>query len=60
MTTQDKVYDYRNVGKGKHLMARITNIPEWKVIDYIHKDSMVLDSYGGKMSFRIEWAKKLW
>tara|TARA_R100001443_G_scaffold35065_1_gene48838 strand:- start:1768 stop:5166 length:3399 start_codon:yes stop_codon:yes gene_type:complete len=58
MTTQDKVYDYRNVGKGKHLMARITNIPEWKVIDYIHKDSMVLDSYGGKMSFRIEWARK--
>ena len=58
MTTQDKVYDYRNVGKGKHLMARITNVPEWKVIDYIYKDPAVLDSYGGKMSFRIEWARK--
>ena len=43
------------MGKGKHLMMRATNIPEWKVKDYIVKDERVLENYVEKMGFRIEW-----
>ena len=44
-------------GKGKHLMMRATNIPEWKVKDFIIKDERVLENYLEKMGFRIEWAR---
>lgn len=45
------------MGKGKHLMMRATNIPEWKVKDYIVKDERVLENYVEKMGFRIEWSR---
>lgn len=44
-------------GKGKHLMMRATNIPEWKVKDYIIRDDRVIENYLDKMGFRIEWAR---
>jgi len=44
-------------GKGKHLMIRATNIPEWKVKDFIIRDERVLENYMEKMGFRIEWAR---
>lgn len=44
-------------GKGKHLMIRATNIPEWKVKDFIIRDDRVIENYLDKMGFRIEWAR---
>ena len=46
------------VGKGKHIMMRTTNIPEWKVKDFIVKDLGVLSQYAKNMGFRIEYARK--
>lgn len=46
------------VGKGKHIMMRTTNIPEWKVKDFIIKDLGVLSQYAKNMGFRIEYARK--
>lgn len=45
------------MGKGKHLMIRATNIPEWKVKDFIIRDDRVIENYLDKMGFRIEWAR---
>ena len=44
-------------GKGKHLMRRALDIPEYKVKDYIVRDSRVLQNYASKMGFRIEWGR---
>ena len=46
------------VGKGKHIMMRTTNIPEWKVKDFIVKDLSILSQYAKNMGFRIEYARK--
>jgi len=55
----DDAYDYgTGIGKGKHLMMRVTNIPEYKVINFIVKDPKVMTEYSKKMGFRIEFAKK--
>ena len=43
-------------GKGKHLMRRALDIPEWKIKNYIVRDVRVVQNYANKMGFRIEWA----
>jgi len=43
-------------GKGKHLMRRALDIPEWKIKNYIVRDPRVVQNYANKMGFRIEWA----
>lgn len=43
-------------GKGKHLMRRALDIPEWKIKNYIVRDPRVIQNYANKMGFRIEWA----
>lgn len=59
MERGDDAYDYgTGIGKGKHLMMRVTNIPEWKVINFIVKDPKVMTEYAKKMGFRIEFAKR--
>jgi len=46
------------VGKAKHIMARTTNIPEYKVRDFMIKDQSVFTKYAEMMAFRIEYARK--
>jgi len=59
MERGDDAYEYgTGIGKGKHLMMRVTNIPEYKVINFIVKDPKVMTEYAKKMGFRIEFAKK--
>lgn len=59
MERGDDAYEYgTGIGKGKHLMMRVTNIPEHKVINFIVKDPKVMTEYAKKMGFRIEFAKK--
>ena len=48
----------KGIGKGKHLLMRLTNIPEWKVKDYLILEAEVLTDYAKKMGFRIEWARR--
>ena len=43
-------------GKGKHLMRRALDIPEWKIKNYIVRDPRIVQNYANKMGFRIEWA----
>ena len=57
----DDPYGYNTpmgVGKSKHIMMRATNIPEWKVKDFIIKDPAILTQYAKMMGFRIEYARK--
>ena len=55
----DDAYDYgTGIGKGKHLMMRVTNIPEHKVMKFIVKDPRVMTEYAKKMGFRIEFSRK--
>lgn len=57
----DDPYGYSTpmgVGKAKHIMMRATNIPEWKVIDFIVKDPAIMSQYAKMMGFRIEYARK--
>ena len=55
----DDAYEYgTGIGKGKHLMMRVTNIPEHKVMKFIVKDPRVMTEYAKKMGFRIEFARK--
>lgn len=44
-------------GKGKHLMRRALDIPEYKIKDYMVRDSRVIQNYANKMGFRLEWAR---
>ncbi len=46
------------VGKAKHIMARTTNIPEYKVRNFMIKDNSVFTKYAEMMAFRIEYARK--
>ncbi len=46
------------VGKAKHIMARTTNIPEYKVRKFMIKDASVFTKYAEMMAFRIEYARK--
>ena len=43
-------------GKGKHLMRRALDIPEWKIKNYMVRDTRVIQNYANKMGFRIEFA----
>lgn len=57
----DDPYGYAkpfSIGKSKHIMMRTTNIPEYKVKDFIIKDIGVLSRYAQMMSFRSEYARK--
>ena len=46
------------IGKAKHVLMRTTNIPEYKVKDFIIKDNSVFTKYAEMMAFRIEYARK--
>ena len=55
----DDPYTYgEGVGKGKHLLMRVTDIPEWKVKDFLIKDPKIMTEYSKKMGFRIEFARR--
>ena len=37
---------------------RVTDIPEWKVKDFLIKDPKIMTEYSKKMGFRIEFARR--
>ncbi len=55
----DDPYTYgEGIGKGKHLLMRVTDIPEWKVMDFLIRDPKIMTEYSKKMGFRIEFARR--
>ena len=57
----DDPYGYQKplaIGKSKHIMQRVTNIPEWKVRKFMIKDISVFTRYAEMMAFRSEYARQ--